>query len=137
MKNLIIFVMGALLLVSGIFFTANIVIAEEEDTSIANVLLDNDKVKVVENIRHPGAIAPMHSHKAYIAYFFGPCKLHFKFPDGKTTEKDIPAGKLVWSDGVTHEVTVMGNQDLHILRGGLIRKIWQPISGRVILHSRN
>ena len=115
MKNLIIFVMSALFLVGGIFFTANIVIAEEEDTSIANVLLDNDKVKVVENVRHPGALAPMHSHKAYIAYFFGPCKLHFKFPDGKTAVKDIPAGKLVWSDGVTHEVTVLGNQDLHTL----------------------
>ena len=114
MKNLIIFVMSALLLVSGIFFTASIVMAEE-DTSIANVLLDNDTVKVVENIRHPGAFAPMHSHKAYIAYFFGPCKLHFKFPDGKTAVKDIPAGKVVWSDGVTHEVTVLGNQDLHTL----------------------
>jgi len=115
MKNLIIFFISALLVVSGISFTANTVIAEEEDTSIANVLLDNDKVKVVENIRHPGAFAPMHSHKAYIAYFFGPCKLNFKFPDGKTAVKDIPAGKLVWSDGVTHEVTVLGNQDLHTL----------------------
>lgn len=115
MQNLIIFFMSILLLFCGIFFTANTVMAEEEDTSIANVLLDNDRVRVVENIRHPGALAPMHSHKAYIAYFFGPCKLHFKFPDGKTAVKDIPAGKVVWSEGITHEVTVLGNQDLHTL----------------------
>jgi len=115
MKNLFIFIVSVLLVFLGVGFTASTVIAEEEDTSIANVLLDNDKVKVVENIRHPGAFAPMHSHKAYIAYFFSPCKLHFKFPDGKTAEKNIPAGKLVWSNGATHEVTVLGNQDLHTL----------------------
>jgi hypothetical protein len=115
MKKLIIFILSFFLVVLGVGFTANTVIAGEKDTSIANVLLDNDKVKVVENIRHPGAFAPMHSHKAYIAYFFSPCKLHFKFPDGKTAEKDIPAGKLVWSNGTTHEVTVMGNKDLHTL----------------------
>ena len=115
MKNLFILIVSVLFFCLGFGFTASNVIAGEEDTSIANVLLDNDKVKVVENIRHPGAFAPMHSHKAYIAYFFSPCKLHFKFPDGKTAEKDIPAGKLVWSNGTTHEVTVLGNQDLHTL----------------------
>ena len=115
MKKLTVFFLCALLVVLGVGFSVNTVIAGEEETSIENVLLDNDKVRVVENIRHPGTLAPMHSHKAYIAYFFSPCKLHFKFPNGKTKVKDIPAGKLVWSDGITHEVTVMGNQDLHTL----------------------
>ena len=90
-------------------------IAGEEDTSIKNVLLDNERVRVVENIRHPGTKVPMHSHKAYIAYFFGPCKMKFTFPDGKTSIKDIPAGKLVWSNGVTHAAEVLGNTDLHTL----------------------
>ena len=115
MKKLTIFFLSALLLVLGLGFSVNAVIAGEEETSIEKVLLDNDKVWVVENIRHPGTLAPMHSHKTYIAYFFSPCKLHFKFPNGKTKVKEIPAGKLVWSDGITHEVTVLGNQDLHTL----------------------
>ena len=115
MKNLLYFVVSVLAVTLVLGFTINTAIASGEDTAIANVLLDNDKVKVVENIRHPGSLAPMHTHKAYIAYFFGPCKLQFKFPDGKTKVRDIPAGKLVWSDGTTHEVTVLGNQDLHTL----------------------
>ncbi len=115
MKNISIFIIGASLVFFGLGFSTNTVIAAEAESNIANVLLDNDKVRVVENIRHPGALAPMHSHKAYIAYFFDSCKLKFTFPDGKTAVKDIPAGKLVWSDGTTHEVEVLGNTDLHTL----------------------
>ena len=115
MKNMIILITSLILVFVGFGVFANTAVATGEDTAIENVLLDNDKVKVVENIRHPGYVAKMHTHKAYIAYFFGPCKLRFTFPDGKTAEKDIPAGKLVWSDGVTHEAEVLGNTDLHTL----------------------
>lgn len=34
-------------------------------------------------------------------------KVKFTFPDGKTAVKDIPVGKLVWSDSVTHQVEVL------------------------------
>ena len=113
MRKVPIFIVIVMLVFLGVGFSANTVMGSGEDTAIQKVLLDNDKVKVVENIRHPGFLAKMHTHGPYIAYFFGPCKLHFKFPDGKTAVKDIPAGKLVWSDGVTHEVEVLGNTDLH------------------------
>ena len=115
MKKLTVYLLSALLVFLGLGFSTNTAMAKGEDTAIANVLLDNDKVTVVENIRHPGYVAPMHTHKAYILYFFGPCKVKFTFPDGKTKVKDIPAGKLVWSDGVTHAAEVLGNTDLHTL----------------------
>ena len=115
MKKLFYLVVSVLFVSLVLGFSTNTAFASGEDTAIANVLLDNDKVKVVENIRHPGYLAPMHTHGAYIAYFFGPCKLKFTFPDGKTKVKEIPAGKLVWSDGTTHEVEVLGNTDLHTL----------------------
>ena len=115
MKKLLFIIVSVLLLTLGLGFSANTAMAVGEENAIKNVLLDNDKVKVVENVRHPGYLAKMHSHGAYIAYFFGPCKLKFTFPDGKTKVKEIPAGKLVWSDGTTHEVEVLGNTDLHTL----------------------
>jgi len=116
MKNFIIFIVSVLLVVFGMGYTANIVKAEEADTSIANVLLDNEKVTVTENIRHPGTLTPMHTHeKPYVAYFFTPCKLQITTPKGGTKVKDIPAGKVVFSKGVTHEVKVLGNKDLHTL----------------------
>jgi hypothetical protein len=115
MKNLFFFGTIFLLMTVGLAFSAYTAMATGEETAIQNVLLDNDKVTVVENVRHPGYLAKMHTHKTYIAYFFSPCKLKFTFPDGKTSVKDIPAGKLVWSDGTTHEVEVLGNTDLHTL----------------------
>ncbi len=115
MKTVTYNIIVVLLVTLTLGFAAEMAMAGEEGSSIKNVLLDNDRVKVVENIRHPGTKVPMHSHKAYIAYFFGPCKMKFDFPDGKTVVKDIPAGKLVWSDGVTHAAEVLGNTDLHTL----------------------
>jgi len=115
MKNLFYFVWIVSLVTLGFTFSANTAMAIGEENAIQNVLLDNEKVTVIENIRHPGYVAKMHTHGPYIAYFFGPCKLKFTFPDGKTAVKDIPAGKLVWSNGVTHEAEVLGNTDLHTL----------------------
>lgn len=115
MKNIIYLIMILLIITVALGFATQTAVAGDEKTSIANVLLENDKVRVVENIRHPGTKVPMHSHKAYIAYFFSPCKIKFTFPDGKTKVKDIPAGKLVWSNGVTHAAEILGNTDLHSL----------------------
>ena len=115
MKSLIISIVGVFLVLLGLGYTANTVLAEE-DTSIANVLLDNEKVTVTENIRHPGTLTPMHTHeKPYVAYFFSPCKLQITTPKGGIKVKDIPAGKVVFSKGITHEVKVLGNMDLHTL----------------------
>lgn len=115
MKNIIYLIMSLLIIAVALGFATQTAVADDEETSIANVLLENDKVRIVENIRHPGTKVPMHSHKAYIAYFFSPCKIKFTFPDGKTKVKDMPAGKVVWSDGVTHAAEVLGNTDLHTL----------------------
>jgi len=115
MKKLTYNIITVLIVTLTLVFATTTVIAVEEETSIANVLLENDRVRVIENIRHPGTKVPMHSHSAYIAYFFGPCKMKFTFPDGKSSVKDIPAGKLIWSDGVTHAAEVLGNTDLHTL----------------------
>ena len=115
MKSLFYLVVSVLLLAFALVFSSNIVMAEEDESNMVNVLMENDKVRVVEAIRHPGTIVPMHTHPSYAAYIFEACKVKFTFPDGKTAVKDIPAGKLVWSDGTTHQVEVLGNTDLHVL----------------------
>jgi hypothetical protein len=115
MKKLLYLVVSVLLVALVLTVSSNTVMAEEDKSNMVNVLLENEKVRIVEAIRHPGTIVPMHTHPSYAAYIFEACKVKFTFPDGKTAVKDIPAGKLVWSDGVTHEVEVLGNTDLHVL----------------------
>jgi len=115
MRNFFYFVVSLLLLALVLGFSSNTVLAGDDESNIVDVLLENDKVRVVHAIRHPGTIVPMHTHPSYAAYIFEACKVKFTFPDGKTAVKDIPAGKLVWSDGVTHQVEVLGNTDLNVL----------------------
>ncbi len=79
------------------------------------VLIDNDRVRVLEVIHKPGAKEPMHSHPAYVAVFLSATRLKVSTPDGKTTYKDRKAGEVYWSDPVTHAIENMGTADQHVI----------------------
>jgi quercetin dioxygenase-like cupin family protein len=55
------------------------------------VLLENDRVRVLEYRLKPGAKEPMHSHTDYIVYALSSGKAKFTLPDGKTIECEIKA----------------------------------------------
>ena len=100
------------------FTTKPAVAGEQMSTSAGNikVLLDNDHVRVVEATRHPGTIVPMHTHPTLVAYYFSAAKVRLTSADGKVSDKDIPAGKLLWfPNGLTHSLEVMGTTVLHVL----------------------
>lgn len=119
MKNLTRLVMAFLLAALTFGSAADDVIAGEQmSTAEGNVkvLLDNDKVRVVEAVRPPGTIVPMHTHPTLVAYYFEATQVKLTSPDGKATVKDIPAGKLIWfPDGVSHSLEVIGPADQHVL----------------------
>jgi beta-alanine degradation protein BauB len=79
------------------------------------VLLDNDRVRVLEVRHQPGMKEPMHSHPAYVAYFLDATRMKIMLPDGKTVEKDRKAGELLWSEPVTHAVENIGTTEQHVL----------------------
>jgi len=66
------------------------------------VLLDNNKVRIVEVRLKPGEKLPMHSHPANVVYSFTGGKAKYTSPDGKVTERQTKADEAVWSDAVTH-----------------------------------
>lgn len=118
MKSVIYFAgVLSVILVLGVAITKNAT-AGDVEPKVTKVLLENDKVRVVESFRQPGVIEPMHTHdKPFLAYWFEPCKIKVSFPDGKTRMLDIPAGKVIYQDSVTHELEVIGDtvmHDLHI-----------------------
>src|SRR5574342_184679 len=67
------------------------------------VLLENDRVRVVEIWIKPGEKLAMHSHPASVIYVLTAGKLKTTLPDGKTVETEAQAGQALWSDGVSHE----------------------------------
>jgi quercetin dioxygenase-like cupin family protein len=116
MTTLTYYMITVLLVTLTLGFAMEMVMAGEEDTSIKNVLLDNERVRVVDAVRPSGTIVPMHTHPPYLAYFFDAWKGRLTSPDGKVTEKEFPAGKLLWAPrGKTHALEVIGTTDQHVL----------------------
>jgi len=117
MRSVRYFVVGvlAVILVLGVAVTKNAT-ASDVESKVTKVLLENDKVLVTESIRQPGVIEPMHTHeKPFLVYWLEPCKIKASFPNGKSKVMDIPAGKVLYKDGVTHEIEIMGDTAMHDL----------------------
>jgi len=118
MKRLTYSIMSVLLVAVTMGFVAESATAAEKMSTEGNVqvLLDNDKVRVVKAVRPAGTVVPMHTHPTLVAYYFDATTVKLTSPDGKETVKDIPAEKLLWfPDGVTHELEVIGPADQHVL----------------------
>jgi quercetin dioxygenase-like cupin family protein len=79
------------------------------------VLLENDRVRVLEVRHKPGVKEPMHSHPAYISYYLDATKVKVTTPDGKTVEKDRKAGEVQYSEPVMHALENIGTTEQHVL----------------------
>ena len=80
------------------------------------VLLENDRVRVLEVQQKPGEKLAMHSHPAYLVYSLSLGKAKFTSPDGKTIEGELnKAGAVNWHEAETHAVENVGTTDSRVL----------------------
>ncbi len=79
------------------------------------VLLENDRVRVVEIWIKPGEKLAMHSHPASLTYVLTAGKLKTTVPDGKTVETEAQAGQTLWNDGGGHEQVNVGTTEVRAL----------------------
>ena len=79
------------------------------------VLLDNDRVRVLDVRLKPGQKVPMHSHPAYVVYALSDFKVKFTLPDGKTADVDGKAGVASWRDAESHAAENVASSELHVL----------------------
>lgn len=73
------------------------------------VLLENDRVRVLESTLKPGEVEGMHTHPEYIAYFLSPTTVEITTPDGKSVVKKPPAGKVLYGTGAEHQIKNVGD----------------------------
>jgi quercetin dioxygenase-like cupin family protein len=87
--------------------------AERKFTPPANhrILLENERVRVMEVAIRPGETSGMHEHPASVVYQLTDCRVRFAFPDGSNQVVDSKAGNTVWTNGVQHEVHNIGTTD--------------------------
>jgi quercetin dioxygenase-like cupin family protein len=80
------------------------------------VLLENDKVRVLDFHSSAGTKIPMHSHPAYVSYSIsGAGKTKFTSADGKTTEAPAATGQATWHEAETHASEYEGTGTTHVL----------------------
>lgn len=89
--------------------------AVKVDPDHYKVLLDNDRVRVLEFRGAPGDTTPMHSHPDYVTYSFNGGKTKFTSPKGKPVEAMSQAGEVRWHKAETHSGQNTGSAELRVL----------------------
>lgn len=85
------------------------------DPAHFKVLLDNERVRVLDYHAAPGEKTPMHSHPDYITYDLGGGTTHFTYPKGKPVDRVSKAGDVGWHTAETHAGENTGGAEIHVL----------------------
>jgi quercetin dioxygenase-like cupin family protein len=76
------------------------------------LLLDNERVRLLDIHLKTGGKLAKHSHPAYVLYGVSDAKFKVTTADGKTVEKSVAAGEATWSEPTTHIVENAGSADI-------------------------
>lgn len=79
------------------------------------VLLENDRVRVIDDLVPAGTGANMHSHPEYVVYALSSYRMKFIFPDGSTRTVDVQQGTTRYVPGMVHAEENIGATDAHAL----------------------
>ncbi len=118
MKNVLSIVTAVLMVAMVLAFGAKTVLAQDPVKVAPNnykVLLENDRVRVLEAHLKPGEKVAMHSHPPHVLYFISGGKGKFTSPDGKVAEREFPTGGTAWSEADTHSPENVGTTDIRVL----------------------
>ncbi len=118
MKKSVYLLLSVLVVTLALAFGAGVVMAQDVAKLSPNdvkVLVDNDRVRVLEILHKPGASEPMHSHPAAVSVYLSAFKLKVTSPDGKTVERNAKAGEVKFNESLTHAVENIGATDQHVI----------------------
>jgi hypothetical protein len=79
------------------------------------VLLENQRVRVLEARIAPGQGHGMHRHPDHLIYTLSAYQVQDTFTDGSTKTMKRSAGELLWGEELTHATTNVGETLVHAL----------------------
>ena len=97
-----------------------------------SVVLENDRVRVLEFRSRPGlgiCGQGMHSHPAIVTISLTGAKVRRTSADGKVTVAELAPGQVFFSEPVTHSAEVIGGADTRTYMIELKDKDWKPSTG--------
>ena len=118
MRNLVHFIVGILMTAGVTVVVSKPTMAQDPmklSPKIYRLLLENDRVRVLEYHSKPGDKEPMHSHPPNLLYVLSASKLKFALPDGQSREAQFRIGEVLWREAETHTVENIGATDSRIL----------------------
>lgn len=96
------------------------------------VVLENDRVRVLEYVSRPGlgiCGRGRHSHPAHLNVLLTDAKAKIITPDGKTVIGQNKAGDVFREDAVTHTVENIGGSGVRAYMVEIKDRDWQPSTG--------
>lgn len=106
--------------------------ATQANPASYKVLLENDRVRVLEYRGRPGMGVcgeGLHSHPDHVTINLVPAKVRVAGADGKTQVVDVPAGFVLWEDAGTHAAENIGGFNAHLVIVELKGADWSPSTG--------
>jgi quercetin dioxygenase-like cupin family protein len=77
----------------------------------AKILFENDQVRILQFVYHPGDKSPMHSHPDNVAIALTDSHVRVIAPDGKVSEASGKAGTAKFRPAFQHSVENIGDKD--------------------------
>jgi oxalate decarboxylase/phosphoglucose isomerase-like protein (cupin superfamily) len=77
------------------------------------LLLENERVRVLEMRLPSGQRDERHSHPAETVYFVKGGKARIMLEDGGAADVDLPDGHVMWHEPWTHQVENVGTSDIY------------------------
>ena len=106
--------------------------AQTTDPRSFRVVLENDRVRVLEYKSRPGLGVcghGMHYHPAHVTVSLTGAKLKKTDPDGWTTIVEIPPGHVFFQEAETHSAEVIGGAGTRTFIVELKAQDWKPSTG--------
>jgi mannose-6-phosphate isomerase-like protein (cupin superfamily) len=108
------FIFGFILLMNISTLIAQDAVTTNPD--LFRVLLDNERVRVLDQRMAPGRKENMHSHPAYVKYTLSSYRGTVSYLNGNTTSmRRINPGQVMWFDGETHAQRNSGRTEMHTI----------------------
>ena len=82
---------------------------------VYKVVLENDRVRVLEARAKPGDKTELHSHPAQVAIAITAGQFRFTSPDGQTMEAELKAGQAMYLPPVEHTTEITGTTEANML----------------------
>ena len=79
------------------------------------VLLNNDRVRVLDTTVKANSEIPMHAHPDNIVYVLKGGKVSFVDAKGKSTDRELKDGECIMRPAETHAVKNTSGTDLHVI----------------------